>query len=221
MATGSSQVRSDVEPGMPRVKADLIIESTADGLYFRCGKLKAGPYDNKEEIDDGMVAQQLGVEPKQVFLAKLKAFGLGFQFEYAPTMKSPPERPVKYDDFCDAEKRFVPAKLAEWVMGQYTFITMMDNQETFVYMNGFYQPLGDALIKKLVKEALGDEYRKNRTTEVQDYIKAATFTARREEPPNLIPLENGVLDVSKDPPELKPHSPNYLFFNRVPVKYDP
>lgn len=81
--------------------------------------------------------------------------------------------------------------------------------------------MGDALIKKLVKEALGDDYRKNRALEVLDFIKASTYTTRREEPPHLIPLENGVLDISKDPFELKPHSPDYMFFNKIPVKYDP
>ncbi|MEM3379048.1 MAG: hypothetical protein QXV09_03285 [Candidatus Bathyarchaeia archaeon] len=106
-------------------------------------------------------------------------------------------------------------------MEKYTFATMMDNEETYVYMDGFYQPIGDALIKKLVKEALEDEYHKNRAMEVLDFIKASTYTKRREEPPHLIPLENGVLDISKDPCELKPHSPKYMFFNKIPVKYNP
>jgi len=124
-------------------------------------------------------------------------------------------------DFCDEDGRFIPAKLAEWIMGKYTFATMMDNEETYVYLDGFYQPMGDALIKKLVKEALGDEYRKNRALEVLDFVKASTYTKRREEPPHLIPLENGILDLSKVPFELKPHSPDYMFFNKLPVKYAP
>jgi len=131
------------------------------------------------------------------------------------------EQIEKAAEFCDEDGRFIPAKLAEWIMRKYTFATMMDNEETYVYLNGFYQPRGDPLIKKLAKEALGNDYRKNRALEVLDFIKASTYTTRREEPPHLIPLENGVLDVSKDPFELKPHSPEYMFFNKLPVKYDP
>ena len=131
------------------------------------------------------------------------------------------EQIEKAVEFCDEDGRFIPAKLAEWIMRKHTFATMMDNEETYVYLDGFYQPMGDALIKKLVKEALGDDYRKNRALEVLDFLKASTYTARREEPPHLIPLENGVLDVSKDPFELKPHSPDYMFFNKLSVKYAP
>lgn len=131
------------------------------------------------------------------------------------------EQIEKAVEFCDEDGRFIPAKLAEWIMRKYTFATMMDNEETYVYLDGFYQPMGDALIKKLVKEALRDDYRKNRALEVLDFIKASTYTTRREEPSHLIPLENGVLDVSKDPFELKPHSPKYMFFNKLPVKYNP
>lgn len=125
-----------------------------------------------------------------------------------------------FDFFCDEDGHFVPAKLAEWIMSKYTFVTMMDNQETFVYEDGFYQQVGDVLVKKLTKDALGEEYRKNRATEVLDYIKAGTYVIRREEPANLLPLENGVLDLSKEPFELKPHSPTHIFFNKLPVKYD-
>lgn len=126
-----------------------------------------------------------------------------------------------FDYFCDDKGQFIPAKLAEWIMGKYSLATMMDNEETYVYLDGFFQPQGNILIKKAAKEALEDEYRKNRALEVLDYIKVSTYTTRREEPPHLIPLENGVLDLSKEPFELKPHSPDYMFFNKLPVKYDP
>ena len=123
--------------------------------------------------------------------------------------------------FFDEERGFIPAKLAEWIMSRYTFATMMDNLETYVYKDGVYQPVGDALIKKLSKDALQDEYRKNRATETQDYIKASTLTSRREEPASLLPLANGILDLSQEPYELKSYSPDFMFFNKIPVKYDP
>lgn len=84
---------------------------------------------------------------------------------------------------------------------------------------GFYRPYGEVLIRKLCKERLGKHYRKNRAGEVIDYIKASTYVERREESPHLLPMSNGVLDLRTM--ELKPHDPKYMFFNKLPVNYDP
>lgn len=122
--------------------------------------------------------------------------------------------------YFDERGKFIPKLLADEIMSEYRFVTMMDNQEIYVYLDGYYQPLGEVIIKKECKNRLQYEYRKNRATEVIDYIKASTYTKRREEPPNLIPLENGVLDLDSNPPELKSYSPDLMFFNKIPVKYD-
>lgn len=135
---------------------------------------------------------------------------------YKPSESLPP-----LEAFFDGDGKFVPPFLARWIMEKYTFLTMTDNEETYVYLDGFYQPLGDILVKKLVKDVLENEYRKNRALEVLDYVKISTYTTRREEPPYLIPLENGILDVSKEPFELKQPSPEYMFFNKLPVKHNP
>jgi len=54
---------------------------------------------------------------------------------------------------------------------------------------------------------------------VIDYIKVSTYTQRREESPNLIPLENGVFDLDLN--ELRPYTSDFMFFNKIPVKYNP
>ena len=117
--------------------------------------------------------------------------------------------------------RFVPKLLADDIMQEYHFATMMDNEDIFVFKEGYYQPRGEIIIKKAVKNHLEAEYRKNRATEVIDYIKASTYTERREEPPHLIPVQNGVLDISGNSTELKEYNPKYMFFNKLPVTYDP
>ncbi len=124
--------------------------------------------------------------------------------------------PTKY---FDDEGTFIPALLAEELMGKYNFATMMDSQEIYIYLDGYYQPLGEVIIRRECKKRLQDEYRKNRAGEVIDYIKASTYTKRREEPPSLLPLNNGVLNINTM--ELKPHTPEYMFFNKLPVNYDP
>ncbi|MGC9086691.1 MAG: DNA primase family protein [Thermoproteota archaeon] len=118
-----------------------------------------------------------------------------------------------------SSEKFIPKLLAEELMQEYRFITMRDNEEVYVWKDGYYRPHAETLIKEECKKRLGEEYRRNRVSEVIDYIKASTFTERREESPNLIPLKNGVLDI--DTMELKPHSPEYMFFNTLPVEYNP
>ncbi|RLI19441.1 hypothetical protein DRO54_08480, partial [Candidatus Bathyarchaeota archaeon] len=123
------------------------------------------------------------------------------------------------DRYKDEKGRFCPELLAQEIMNDYRFITMMDNEQIYVYRDGFYQPIGEVIIKAECSKRLGPEYRKNRATEVIDYIKTKTYVKRREEPPNLIPLANGVLDLNTM--ELKPHSPGYMFLNKLPVNYNP
>jgi ribosomal protein L37AE/L43A len=55
--------------------SDVVIESTPEGLYVRQGSRRAGPFKTGNDIDSVQVAQQLGAEPKQVFCAKMRAYG--------------------------------------------------------------------------------------------------------------------------------------------------
>jgi putative DNA primase/helicase len=126
------------------------------------------------------------------------------------------QSPVFNKYFVDG--KFVPMRLAEELMQQYCFITMRDNEQMYVWQDGYYRPYAESLIKEECKLRLGEEYRTNRVSEVIDYIKASTFRDRREEPPHLIPLKNGVLDINTM--ELKSHSPSYMFFNLLPVEYN-
>jgi P4 family phage/plasmid primase-like protien len=121
--------------------------------------------------------------------------------------------------YFDEDVKFVPKLLAEELMEEHSFITMRDNEQIYVYSEGFYQPYAEPLIKQECKARLEEEYRINRVHEVVDFIKASTFQNRREEAPNLVPLKNGVLDL--DTMELKAHSSEYMFFNLLPVEYDP
>jgi len=129
------------------------------------------------------------------------------------------EEHFNYKKYFDEKDKFQPKILAEELMEKYKFITFKDNEQMYVYINGCYKPIAETLIKAECKKRLDKEYRINRVNEVIEYIKASTFVERREEPSNLIPLLNGVYDLNTD--ELKPHSPDYFFFNLLPIKYDP
>ncbi len=61
--------------------------------------------------------------------------------------------------------------------------------------------------------------RKSRALEVIDYIETSTYIERKEEPPNLIPVKNGVLNLQTM--MLEEFSPTRIFFNKIPVDYKP
>jgi putative DNA primase/helicase len=139
-----------------------------------------------------------------------------------PSVKEEVEREVRAitrERELEDKRKYIPKGLAIEIMENWTFITMRDNQDVYVYLDGYYQPFGEVIIREECKAALEEDYRRNKVGEVIDFIKASTYADRREEPPNLIPLENGVLNL--DTMELKPHSPEYMFFNKIPVKYNP
>ena len=96
---------------------------------------------------------------------------------------------------------------------------MMDNEVLYVYRDGVYRDDGEVLVRFECNRRLEGEYRKNKASEVIDYIKTSTYTKRREEPPHLLSLENGVLDLQTM--ALAPPSPDFMFFQKIPVFYDP
>jgi putative DNA primase/helicase len=114
---------------------------------------------------------------------------------------------------------FIPALLGEELMREYRFATMIDNRETYVYHEGYYQSKGELLISRLCRDRLRGAFRRNRVLEVVEYVKASTYMNRREESPNLIAVGNGVIDLEKM--ELRENTPDFMFFNKTPVSYDP
>jgi len=115
--------------------------------------------------------------------------------------------------------RFIPKLLGDELMLAYPFITLWESGETYVWLDGYYQRGGEVFIEKECSIRLGEEYNHHRAEEVIHYIKAQSLVKFKEPPPELINLENGILDLKTG--ELKPHSSDYMFFNKVPVKYDP
>lgn len=216
--------RQDQRPAAPEecpdFKADLETIIRGERIFIRSRpnglEVEWKPSSDDTVRESAALAKELGVRPKDVWI---QIVNLPRELKNPPKPTTISLRPS--EDYFDEHGRFVPKLLADDIMSAYSFATMMDNEETYVYVDGYYESLGDVLIKKTVKEALQDGYRKNRATEVIDYIKASTYTTRKEEPPHLLLLENGVLDLSQDPFKLKPHNPKYSFFNKIPVKYDP
>lgn len=121
-------------------------------------------------------------------------------------------------DYFDGKGKFIPKLLADDIMNSEQFITLM-NREIYNWREGYYQPLGEIVIEERCEELLQQEFRKNRFSEVAEYIRASTFTVAEEPPMNLVNVENGVLNILTR--ELIPSNSDYHFFNKLPLKYDP
>lgn len=117
--------------------------------------------------------------------------------------------------------RFVPKLLADKIMAQHHFAAMEDTGEIYVYGDGVYRPNGEALIQKETQAELGELCKTRDVTEVVDHIRRATFTSREEftQPVNLVNIKNGILDLENG--ELRPHNPEMVFLNQLPIEYDP
>jgi putative DNA primase/helicase len=115
----------------------------------------------------------------------------------------------------------VPKRLADRIMEDYHFATHRESWVIYRYKDGCYQPDGEATIRELCRRELGELATEHHVSETVKQIQDVTFRNPADfvSPKNLICLENGVLDL--DTSELKPHSPNPIFLNKLPVKYDP
>lgn len=94
-----------------------------------------------------------------------------------------------------------------------------------VYNEGIWRETGKGKIVADIESLLDNHSKNNVVKEILDKIKRKTETSRKEfdeVPYFMCPADNGVLDLS-DVDNLKflPHSKEYNFKNKLPVKYNP
>ena len=94
------------------------------------------------------------------------------------------------------------------------------NREIFIYKEGIYVA-GEDTLKMEIRETLNDLCTTFHSKEIVEAIKDLTATDRGDfnVDINLINLNNGIFDTKNR--ELKPHNPQYLFFTKIPVNYNP
>lgn len=106
----------------------------------------------------------------------------------------------------------------------YIYTTKEDNKnETWIYRDGVYIPHGKSEIKMILRDILDCVYSHYiyglvlNKIEVDTFIEVNEFFKERylEE----IPVQNGILNIYTR--EIKPFTPEKIFFNKMPVKYDP
>ena len=116
--------------------------------------------------------------------------------------------------------------LSKQIQEKYIIYTTRDDErsECWIYNEGIFKPEGKTYIKEYIRKDLEEWYTQDLANKVISKIEADTFVeqddffSRQNLYPNLIPVNNGVLNI--DTRELLPHKPEYCFFNKLPVTYD-
>lgn len=99
------------------------------------------------------------------------------------------------------------------------FITTLDNEDIYIYQNGYYTSIGEQIIKDLVEQFLGDFTKEHYKKEVVGYIRDKNYQERTLFDSNkfLINLENGIYDIKHN--EFIEHDPEYYFLSYIPIEY--
>lgn len=138
----------------------------------------------------------------------------------------------KWNDDDGEQKRgmFVPARLAAFLRVMYIPLTMIDNDNMFMYdwKNEIYIPNADVFLADLIKKMWGEDYYKKINEETQEHIIRTTHIDRKKfiQPLGYIPVNEGILKIIRDHNgdctiELLPNSPKYNVVSRFPINYNP
>jgi len=114
--------------------------------------------------------------------------------------------------------------LVEYLLKREFFYTTRNDikPEIWYYDNGIYLPEGRSFVKEILRKIMGEAYSNFVYKIVIDKLEADTFIDSEEffknDYPNEIPLQNGILNIFTK--ELKPFTPEKIFFNKLPVTYN-
>ncbi len=115
--------------------------------------------------------------------------------------------------------------LRDYVMDKLTLYTTKEDlkSEMWVYKNGVYVPQGRSEVKIILRDILEDWYSAYIYGKILEKIEPDTFIESnaffRTSHLYEIPVENGILNIQTL--ELKPFDPKQIFFNKLPITFDP
>lgn len=137
------------------------------------------------------------------------------------------DREVKekvYELLLDDKKPAATEILCEAAKEKYFLYTTRDDEksEVWVYSEGIYIPQGKTFVKEYCRKILSTAYTTFLCNQVISKIEADTFidanTFFSNNIVNEIAVQNGVLNITTK--ELTDFTPDKVFFNKIPVKYD-
>ena len=108
-------------------------------------------------------------------------------------------------------------------MNKITTIRNDKDTEMWVYRNGIYVPNARTYIHQFVRSILGPLYSMTFSNKVVAKIEADTYKHQDDffinEDITKVPLINGILDIKTK--TIEPFSDKYIFFNKLPLIFDP
>jgi P4 family phage/plasmid primase-like protien len=112
--------------------------------------------------------------------------------------------------------------IVQELTGEFTFKTMRDTEEAYIYdaEKGLFIGRADILIKEHT-ELLYPEITTSQVCEIINKIRRRTYCDRTDfdKDPNIINTKNGLLNVITG--EVEQHNPKYLSLVQLPITYDP
>lgn len=125
--------------------------------------------------------------------------------------------------YFDGEGKFIAEILGKDIMKRIPLLTTKDNETVYFYdmQEGIWLPNGDVIIKEMATKMLGQDSTRHRVEEALFHIKAKTYRDRKifDMALNLIPLQNGILDIVNL--QFFDYTPDYYFLSKIPVKFNP
>lgn len=125
------------------------------------------------------------------------------------------------------DKEYSPATeiLVDYIEeNNFIYTTKNDiKSEMWIYRDGIYTPNGRSEVKEIVRGILGDWYSAFHCNQILNKIEADTFIDTdkffQQSSVHEIPVKNGILNILTG--ELKQFNPEKVFFNKLPVEYNP
>jgi len=123
------------------------------------------------------------------------------------------------------ERRNATEALVEYIEKKDYLYTIKDDikSEVWIYSDGVYKPNGKSTIIECCREILKENFTINFANEVISKVEADTFIEPEDFFKNNytdeIPVLNGILNVKTK--ELLPFNPKKIFFNKLPIHYNP
>ena len=119
------------------------------------------------------------------------------------------------------EQKSIIEEVSEEIMEKHRLLTIEETKEIRYYRDGVYVTGGDILIEKEAEAHYGYGLVNRHLSEIKGHLMRQTYHQRTEIDTdiNTINLKNGLYNIPTG--EFKPHSPDYLSINQVPIVYNP
>lgn len=128
-------------------------------------------------------------------------------------------------DIITGREEYATEKICTYIKEKNNIYTTRDDvkSEIWIYDNGIYKPNGESYIKEVVRKFLEHTYTPQRANKVVAKIEADTMIDTDEffnsSYIDEICVQNGILNIKEK--ELSEFTPEKIFFNKLPVTFNP